>query len=114
VVCKVVKGNARYQEWSKQGDDFAFDTVPLPSPYPSSFVGFVEFTTSRWFGLGGVVSSCWNTVQKLRARAFLKEKSSVELPDEMSTTSRVGGRPIAGDSIAALVPGLVGLAKLLE
>jgi uncharacterized oligopeptide transporter (OPT) family protein len=118
LIRKAVKGNARYQEWSKRGKgfvfDFIFDTVLLPSPYASSFAGFVEFATSMWFGLGGVVSSFWNTVQKRQAQALPKEKSAEELPEDMSTTSLVGGGLIAGDSIAALVLGLVGLAKLLE
>ena len=37
-----------------------------------------------------------------------------ELPDDMSTTSLVGGGLIAGDSIAALVLGIIGLLSLVK
>lgn len=118
VIRKVVKANARYKEWSKKGKgfafDFAFDAVLMPSPYASSFAGFVEFGTSMWFGAGGIFSSFWNTVQKWRAEAVHKEKGPEELPEDMSTTSLVGGGLIAGDSIAALVLGVLGLLTLLK
>jgi uncharacterized oligopeptide transporter (OPT) family protein len=128
---KVVKGIKRYQAWSKKGTgfvfDFLFDAVLLPSPYASSFAGFVEFTTSMWFGVGGIVSSVWNTrtgletaqerAERLKARlegGAVGEEHHEELPEDMSTTSLLGGGLIAGDSIAALVLGVIGLLALLK
>ncbi len=110
---KAIKGNARYQAWIKSKNGFAFDftldAVLLPSPYASSFAGFVELLTSLWWGAGGVFSSIWNTVAK---RAASKETAAGgEIPDDMSTTSLVGGGLIAGDSIAALVLGVMGLVE---
>jgi uncharacterized oligopeptide transporter (OPT) family protein len=114
IIRKVVKGNAAYKEWSKKGGgfafDFFFDSVLVASPYASSFGGFVSLKTSLWFGGGGVASSLWNTIQERTAK---KEEGAEALPDDMSTMSLVGGGLIAGDSIAALILGLIGLAALL-
>lgn len=110
---KVVKGNARYRDWVKSrigfGFDFLFDCVLVPSPYASSFAGFVGFSTSLWFGAGGALSSFVNWWSKRRAPAV---KEGEGLPEDMSTTSLVGGGLIAGDSIAALATGVVGLLSL--
>ena len=115
IIRKVVKANVRYQAWSKSGNgfafDFCFDAFLVPSPYATSFAGFVEFTTSMWFGGGGVVSSLWGTIEKRRAAGKPKED---DLPEDMSTTSLVGGGLIAGDSIAALVLGVLGLLALAK
>jgi uncharacterized oligopeptide transporter (OPT) family protein len=112
---KVVKKNEKYREWIKQGKgyvfDFFFDAVLVPSPYASSFAGFVNLNTSLWFGGGGVFSSMWNTVAKRMDKD--KKTEGEALPDDMSTTSLVGGGLIAGDSIAALVLGVLGLMTLL-
>ncbi len=109
---KVVKSNAAYQAWSQRGAgygfDFAFDTVLVPSPYASSFAGFVDFTTSMWFGGGGAFASAWNTLEKRRPR----KPEDADLPEDMSVVSLVGGGLIAGDSIAALVLGVAGLMAL--
>ncbi len=113
IIRKLVKRNARYKEWSKQrvgyGFDFLFDCVLMPSPYASSFAGFVELPTSLWFGGGSVLSSLWNTLTGKRA----KKPGEEALPADMSSTSLVGGGLIAGDAIAALVLGLIGLAALV-
>lgn len=113
---KLVKGNARYQAWSKRGAgfafDFYFDVVLMPSPYASSFAGFVEFGTSMWFGGGGLLSSAWNTLAK-KARPAGHAPDG-EVPEDMSTTSLLGGGLIAGDSIAALVLGVLGLLSLIR
>jgi uncharacterized oligopeptide transporter (OPT) family protein len=115
IIRKLVKANVRYREWSKQGNgfafDFFFDSVLVPSPYASSFAGFVELTTSMWFGGGGVFSSMWNTIAKRIEKD--KKTEGEALPEDMSTTSLVGGGLIAGDSIAALVLGVLGLMTLL-
>jgi uncharacterized oligopeptide transporter (OPT) family protein len=116
---KVIKQNERYKAWTKAGAgygfDFVLDCALLPSPYASSFAGFVELTTSIWWGVGGVFSSAWNTLAK---RADAKKAEAVvageELPEDMSTTSLVGGGLIAGDSIAALALGIIGLLSLVK
>ncbi len=109
---KVIKSDARYKAWAA-GDGFAFDFILdsflLPSPYASSFAGFVELTTCVWWGAGGVLSSVWNTIAKRVAAKAQKPEAGEELPEDMSTTSLVGGGLIAGDSIAALVLGIIGL-----
>ncbi|MFT3770779.1 MAG: OPT/YSL family transporter [Minicystis sp.] len=116
---KIIKQNERYKAWIKTQRGFAFDLVLdcalLPSPYASSFAGFVELTTSVWWGVGGVFSSVWNTIAK-RAQAKKAEGAPAgeELPEDMSTTSLVGGGLIAGDSIAALVLGVLGLLALMK
>jgi uncharacterized oligopeptide transporter (OPT) family protein len=140
---KIIKANASYREWAKKGTglvfDFLFDAVLLPSPYASSFAGFVEFGTSMWLGVGGIVSSIWNTIterlekQKKEAKEKEREKGKApispfqapgedadaapkeeDLPEDMSTTSLLGGGLIAGDSIAALVLGVIGLLSLVK
>ncbi len=105
---KVIKGNAKYAAWAKQGPgrafDVALDAVLLPSPYASSFAGFVELTTSLWFGAGGVLGSLWNELSERMAKT-----KQEDLPEDMSTTSLVGGGLIAGDALAALILGVMGL-----
>ncbi len=107
---KAIKGNPGWIAWvrgSRAGyaTDFALDCVVLPSPYASSFGGFVEFGTSAWFGGGGIVGSLWQTLTRRKPRSGAHE----DLPDDMSTVSLVGGGLIAGDSLAALGIGLWGL-----
>jgi uncharacterized oligopeptide transporter (OPT) family protein len=116
---KVVKRSVRYKVWirTRMGSvfDLVFDCLILPSPYASSFAGFVELTTSIWWGVGGVLSSVWNALAK-RASAQKAEAKAAgeELPEDMSTTSLVGGGLIAGDSIAALALGVIGLLALVK
>jgi uncharacterized oligopeptide transporter (OPT) family protein len=116
VVRKFVKNSARYREWAARGPGYAFDVcfdaVLVPSPYASSFAGFVEFTTAMWFGGGGVLASLWNTALA-RAKRAAGSDSGEALPEDMSVVSLVGGGLIAGDSIAALVLGVVGLLALM-
>jgi uncharacterized oligopeptide transporter (OPT) family protein len=104
---KLIKSRARYQQFvtgSRAGfaADFMLDAVVLPSPYASSFGGFVNLATSAWFAAGGAFSSLFNTLSKRGA----KDQS---LPEDMSTTSLVGGGLIAGDALAALGLGIAGL-----
>jgi hypothetical protein len=115
VTRKLVKGNRRYRAWSTRGTgyvfDLCFDCLLVPSPYASSFAGFVEFATSMWFGAGGIVASLWNFVLK---RAAPERKASEDaLPEDMSMVSLAGGGLIAGDSMAALVLGVLGLLSLV-
>jgi uncharacterized oligopeptide transporter (OPT) family protein len=90
--------------------DFAIDAVLLPSPYASSFGGFVELPPILWWTAGGIVGSLYDTREK---RFAAKRVAQGELPADMSTMSLVGGGLIAGDSLAALTVGLYGMARQL-
>lgn len=102
----------RYRE-TKSGKvvDFLLDAVVIPSPYASSFGGFVDFMTSVWFTIGGVTGSVWDYWNKRQhARRAASES---DLPADMSVVSLVGGGLIGGDSLAALAIGLYGLIRTL-
>ena len=86
--------------------DFIVDAALLPSPYASSFGGFVNLPTSLWFGAGGVVSSAINTLAK-------PHQDEEALPSDMSATSLFGGGLIAGDALAALALGVIGLLSVI-
>ena len=93
---------------------FVVDSFVLPSPYASSFGGFVELGTLFWWAGGGVMSSLFDTWQERKAKAAANAKAAAadgggELPSDMSTMSLIGGGFIAGDSLAALAVGLYGL-----
>lgn len=118
---KAIFKSAAYKAWKNQSTgtkvaDFILDAVVLASPYASSFGGFVDFMTSLWFGLGGIFSSVANFFGD-RARALAQKSHATggspgegeALPEDMSTTSLVGGGLIAGESLAALFLGLGGL-----
>jgi uncharacterized oligopeptide transporter (OPT) family protein len=109
---KFIKSRGGWKPWvarSRAGyvTDLVLDCVLLPSPYASSFGGFVEFGTSAWFGTGGIFSSLLQTWQSKQPRRAEEEG----LPEDMSTMSLVGGGLIAGDSLAALGLGIWGLLK---
>jgi len=104
---KIIKSRDGYRKFVESGKvgfstDFMLDAVVLPSPYASSFGGFVNLPTSAWFAAGGVFTSVVNSLSKERRRASA-------LPEDMSTTSLVGGGLIAGDALAALGLGIAGL-----
>jgi uncharacterized oligopeptide transporter (OPT) family protein len=106
---KLIAANSRYRAYIKSGGvaqavDFTIFGVLLPSPYASSFGGFVNLPTSAWFAAGSVVSEIAEWVIK-RTRNGAQSK----LPSDMSITSLVGGGFIAGDAIAALSIGVYGL-----
>jgi uncharacterized oligopeptide transporter (OPT) family protein len=128
LVRKVVKALPAYQAFARSGQlgfafDFCFDSFFVPSPYAASFGGFVDFFTTVWFAAGGVLSSFAQTVEEetkrqispsVEARAAQVAEGELEpVPEDMSTTSLVGGGLIAGDSLAALTLGLVGLLGTL-
>jgi uncharacterized oligopeptide transporter (OPT) family protein len=94
--------------------DFTVDAVLLPSPYASSFGGFVEFATTAWFALGGVLPEvvAWTRDRLAPAPTSLPLEGEV-VPEDMSTTSLIGGGLIAGDSLAALSLGIWGLLSTL-
>jgi hypothetical protein len=86
------------------------DALILPSPYASSFGGFVELTASIWFSVGGVISSALTTHAASRA----PEERGDTLPADMSTASLLGGGLIAGESLYTLAAGLVDLLSLVR
>ncbi|HSV34030.1 MAG TPA: OPT/YSL family transporter, partial [Ramlibacter sp.] len=88
--------------------EFTLDAVLLPSPYALSFGGFVNLPTSLWFGAGSVVSSWIESLSRRRAAP------AASLPPDMSATSLAGGGLIAGDALAALGLGIVGLLAALR
>src|SRR6185295_986126 len=85
---------------------FVLDAIILPTPYASSFGGFVDFATSVWFGIGGIVSSYAQTLEDGVRKAAPKTEGDDALPEDMSTNSLVGGGVIAGASLSALVYGI--------
>ncbi len=117
LVRKIVKTRAAYKAFvtGSQGGfvfDWCFDALLVPSPYAASFGGFVELATSLNFGIGGVVSSLVQVAQERAAAAKPKDKTE-DLPEDMSSTSLMGGGFIAGESISALVIGIMGLVATL-
>ena len=114
VIRKLLRASGGYRAWisgSRAGywTDLALDCTVLSSPYASSFGGFVELGTSAWFAAGSVLTSVSQTIAERRPSA-----AQEDLPEDMSTTSLVGGGLIAGDSLAALTNGLIGLARTLS
>ena len=108
---KVIKSRDGYKAFVQSGrvgfsTDFLLDAVVLPSPYASSFGGFLNLATSAWFAAGGVLSSIVNSLPK-------RTDKPAALPSDMSTTSLVGGGLIAGDALAALGLGIAGLLGTL-
>ena len=111
ILRKIIKSRAAYKKFvaaSRTGfaTDFLLDAVVLPSPYASSFGGFVNLPTSTWFAAGGVVASIANSMPRRKDQA-------AALPEDMSTASLVGGGLIAGDALAALGLGVAGLLATL-
>ena len=107
ILRKIIKSRKAYRRFVKSGrvgfsTDFLLDAVVLPSPYASSFGGFLNLATSAWFGAGGAFSSLFNSLSKRRTEG-------AALPEDMNTTSLVGGGLIAGDALAALGLGIAGL-----
>jgi uncharacterized oligopeptide transporter (OPT) family protein len=108
---KILFANDGYKRFVKSGRngfaaDFVIDAILLPSPYAFTFGWFVNLGTAMWFGIGGIVSSLVNTLMPKRA-------ADDGLPSDMSSTSLVGGGLIAGDALAALGLGIVGLVSTL-
>lgn len=115
VTRKLLKSNQSYKGFSTRSragrvTDFVLDAVIIPSPYASSFGGFVELATTIWWAAGGVLASVYDWIQ---AQIKLRQAKPAEgeLPADMSTMSLVGGGLIAGDSLAALSVGIYALLK---
>jgi uncharacterized oligopeptide transporter (OPT) family protein len=116
---KIIKSRVAYRAFvarSKTGFtlDFLLDAVVLPSPYASSFGGFVEIATSIWFGGGGILGSLLGVIGKSGGpSAPEKDLAGEALPEDMNTVSLIGGGLIAGDSLAALGFGIAILVSKL-
>lgn len=110
---KRAEGYKRFVSSSRTGRvvDFVLDAVVLPSPYASSFGGFVDLATMYWWAGGGVLASVYDWFQGRRRTQMPKPEG--ELPADMSTVSLVGGGLIAGDSLAALTVGIIILLHTL-
>jgi uncharacterized oligopeptide transporter (OPT) family protein len=107
-----MKRSRAYQAWKDRSAatktaDFVLDTIVLPGPYASSLGGFVEFPTALWYGVGGVFSSVWSWA----TQRFARRTDDVQ-PADMDTMSLVGGGLIAGEAIAFLTLGIIGLLSL--
>ena len=116
VVRKLIKKLPGYKSFAAHTSlgkttDFLLDAVLLPSPYASSFGGFVELWTVLWWTAGGVGASLYEAAQARRA-ANNPNPAAEGLPADMSTMSLLGGGLIAGDSLAALSLGIYGLMKI--
>jgi uncharacterized oligopeptide transporter (OPT) family protein len=115
---KLLARSARWKAYRDSGRvgfsvGWLLDAVVLSSPYASSFGGFVDLSTSAWFAIGGVLSSLVATYEVRRRRAR-KDAGGAALPEDMSTTSLVGGGLIAGESIYTLAAGIASLLSLLH
>jgi uncharacterized oligopeptide transporter (OPT) family protein len=89
---------------------FVLDAIVLPSPYAYAFGFFLNLSGSAWFAAGGTFSSLYKTWDEKRGR---RGGEAAALPTDMSPTSLMGGGLIAGDALAALSLGLIGLAHTL-
>jgi hypothetical protein len=110
---KLIAATRRYRDDVRRGGlaravDFTIFAVILPSPYASSFGGFVNLPTACWFAAGSVIAEAVEWIMKRRGTAH-----TGALPSDMSVTSLVGGGFIAGDAIAALGIGMYGLVNAL-
>jgi uncharacterized oligopeptide transporter (OPT) family protein len=111
---KLLARSGRYKRLLASGSvgfgiGWVMDAILIPSPYASSFGGFVDLSTSVWFAAGGVFTSL--LTGKSAARA--PEERGDELPADMSTSSLIGGGLIAGESLYTLGAGIVALLSLL-
>ncbi|MEN7531885.1 OPT/YSL family transporter [Cupriavidus sp. DL-D2] len=112
ILRKVIRASDRYRafvERSRRGKvaDFVLDAVVLPSPYASSFGGFVNLPAAAWMAAGGVVAS----LAESRTRPASNDAT---LPEDMSSASLIGGGLIAGDALAALGFGIAGLLAVMH
>ena len=89
---------------------FVLDAFVLPSPYAYAFGFFLNLSGSALFGAGGTFSSLYNTWSERHGRSRGK---AAAFPSDMNPTSLVGGGLIAGDALAALTLGLIGLTHTL-
>jgi uncharacterized oligopeptide transporter (OPT) family protein len=115
VARKLTARSARMRAFRARGrtgfaTGWLLDAVVLASPYALSFGGFFDLTTCIWFAFGGVLTSAIATVPVFKRPPA---ESGDTLPEDMSTTSLIGGGLIAGESIYTLVAGIYSLLGLL-
>jgi uncharacterized oligopeptide transporter (OPT) family protein len=113
---KVLFRSAGYRAAIRRGTRGAalawfIEALLLPSPYASSFGGFVDLPTSLWFGAGGLIPEVMSLTRRKAPHPAIADPD--HLPEDMSTASLVGGGLIAGESLFALAVGLIGLLRLL-
>jgi uncharacterized oligopeptide transporter (OPT) family protein len=114
---KLLKRSRRWQAYLASGRlgfaiGWVVDAVVLASPYASSFGGFLDLSTSAWFAIGGILSSLIATREARKQPAGAAENGE-PLPEDMSTTSLVGGGLIAGESLYTLAAGVASLLALM-
>jgi hypothetical protein len=121
---KLIRRSPRYRAFVARGRKgfvvgWIVDVVLLPSPYAASFGGFVDLLTSAWFSVGGLIPGVVGFFERrgrpvgpAPQRGPGPEGPEV-LPEDMSTSSLVGGGLIAGESLFALGLGVWGLLRLL-
>lgn len=107
---RAILGNPAWQRFARSGRrgqaaDFMLDAVILPSPYASSFGGFVNLAAAAWMAAGSVLASVGAALGASGARRQ-------GLPRDMNTASLLGGGLIAGDALAALAIGMAGLLSV--
>ncbi|MBB2920272.1 OPT/YSL family transporter [Cupriavidus alkaliphilus] len=107
---RAILGHPAWQRLARSGRagraaDFVLDAVILPSPYASSFGGFVNLAAAAWMAAGGVLASAGAALGAAGARRQ-------GLPRDMNTASLLGGGLIAGDALAALGIGMAGLLSV--
>ena len=104
-------GIRRTRTRAGRATDFVLDAVLLPSPYASSFGGFVELPTVHLVDGRRRAGIRCSTLSRPGSSRAQPKPAAGELPADMSTMSLVGGGLIAGDSLAALSVGIYGLLK---
>jgi len=97
-----------YQKWLQESSwgkkmDFVLNVFVIPSPYASSFGGFVDLPTTLWWALGGIIPDLSGKVMRN------KSQMNSALPRDMSSASLIGGGLIAGDSLGSLAVGITTL-----
>ncbi len=83
----------------------------LSSPYASSIGGFLELSTAAWFAAGSLLDLA--ALAAPRARRSPPRRHGDELPEDMSTTSLIGGGLIAGESLYTLGAAIAALLAML-
>ena len=110
VARKLLFGRDAWQRFATSGrtgrvTDWVLDAVVLPSPYASSFGTFFHWPTSAWLAAGSMIADV--------SKVIAPERRDKDVPSDMSTVSLVGGGFIAGDALAALTLGVIGLVAAL-
>lgn len=90
--------------------DWLIDVALLPSPYAIGFGAFINLPTAAHFAAGGAFGSWLN--HRAAARRKPSPTKDAAAPPDMSTASLLGGGFIAGEALAALAFGIVGLLTI--